>query len=179
MILKSAISVSICVALFFCVQLHAQKGSENPIRDTQNFEIKTDSLQNQSYFDFKPTTSAFVELLGKGFLSLNVDFRRKQSYAISIGLQPTEGLMPDIMYYHFSGTRYRFELGGGFSTGFNKEIELAGVLIHGVIGYRYQKKKGLLFRAGFTPLYVIFIKDKNGRSNKLYPFVGLSLGYSF
>lgn len=179
MILKYFIPISICVTLFFSIQLHAQERNRAVMRDSESYISPKDSLQNSYNLIWKPTTSAFVELMGKGFLSLNVDFRKKQSYAISIGLQPTEGLMPDIMYYHFSGERYRFELGGGFSTGFNKEIELAGVLIHGVIGYRYQKKKGLLFRVGFTPLYVIFIKDKNGRSNKLYPFVGVSLGYSF
>lgn len=39
------------------------------------------------------------------------------------------------------------------------------------IGYRYQPLKGgFLFRIGFTPVY---------SNNKIYPFGGLSFGYSF
>jgi hypothetical protein len=82
------------------------------------------------------------------------------------------------MYYHLSGKRHRFEVGGGFSAGFSTNFSLAGILIHGVIGYRYQKKKGLFFRVGVTPFYAIFFDDPD-RSNKFYPFAGLSLGYSF
>jgi hypothetical protein len=178
MFLKFVFLISICTALFFSVQLYSRERENDTINVSEGIDSITDSLQNPSDFIGKPCTSPFIELLGKGFISLNVDFRRKESYAISIGLQPFEGLMPDIMYYHFSGIRHRFEAGGGFSAGFTSEYRLAGILVHGVIGYRYQKKKGLFFRAGFTPLYVILFTDKT-RSNKLYPFVGLSMGYSF
>lgn len=170
--------VSVGILLYFPVKLSAREIENDTINDSEDFVNKTDSLKNLSDYVWEPSTSAFIEILGKGFLSLNVDFRRKESYAISFGIQPFEGLTPNIMYYHFSGKRHRFEVGGGFSGGFSNDFNLAGILIHGVIGYRYQKKKGLFFRSGFTPFYVIFFEDKD-RSNKLYPFVGLSLGYSF
>jgi hypothetical protein len=176
MFIKYLFLLVIIVSPFLSVQSTA-RGTEN---DTiiETLKSKPVSLQNTPDLIWKPCTSPFLELLGKGFLSLNVDFRRKESYAISIGFQPMEGLMPDIMYYHFSGNLHRFEVGGGLSGGFNNKFDLAGVLIHGVVGYRYQKKDGLFFRAGFTPFYVIFILDKE-RSNKLIPSLGLSLGYSF
>ncbi len=124
---------------------------------------------------WQPCISPFVELLGKGFLSLNVDFRRKESHAVSLGLMPFEGLAPDIMYYYLGGQRHRLEIGTGFTTGFNQDIHLSAIILHGVIGYRYQQKKGIFFRIGFTPFYVIWMDDRN----YLYPSAGLSLGYSF
>jgi len=178
MFLKYVFLLLINISLFFSVQSYAQGRENDTIKEFEDFNNETDSLQNPSDIVWEPCTSPFLELLGKGFLSLNVDFRRKESYAISIGLQPLEGLSPNIMYYRFSGKRRRFEVGGGFSGGFTNDLSLGVVLIHGVIGYRYQKKKGLFFRAGFTPFYVIFLDDPD-RSNKFYPFAGLSLGYSF
>lgn len=173
---KTAILLLIGISLFFTVQLFAQQRGDD---STKVLQSKPDTLKNPSNLAWKPCTAVFVELLGKGFLSLNIDFRRKESYAITIGFQPMEVLMPEIIYYHFGGERHRFELGGGFSAGLNNKLEMSGVLIHGVIGYRSQKKNGLFFRAGLTPLYVIFFDKDNENSNKLYPFVGLSWGYSF
>jgi|WetSurMetagenome_2_1015567.scaffolds.fasta_scaffold00496_8 hypothetical protein len=175
MSVKYVFLLLICISLLFSVQSYAQERGNDTIKVFKN---ETDSLQNLSTFVWQPCTAIFIELLGKGFLSLNVDFRRKESHAISVGLQPFEGLAPNIMYYHFSGKRHRLELGGGFSGAFTNDFSLGGILIHGVIGYRYQKKKGLFFRGGFTPFYVIFVNDPD-RRNKIYPFAGLSLGYSF
>lgn len=119
-----------------------------------------------------------MELLGKGFYSVNVDFRKTPAKAFSIGLQYAEdGFWPSLMYYHFSGQRFRFETGGGLSGILNKDDGIAGMGIHGVVGYRYQKKKGLLFRAGFTPFVGIPFTD-TGRF-VIVPFVGVSIGYSF
>ena len=158
--------------------LFAQEREGGIVTDSILSVSKSDSLQNSLAFEWKPCISPFIELLGKGFLSLNVDYRKKESHAISIGIMPFEGFAPDIMYYHFSGRRHRFELGGGFTAGFSNDFSLAAVLIHGSVSYRTQKKRGLFFRAGFTPVYVILFDDK-ARSNKLYPFPGLSLGYCF
>jgi hypothetical protein len=168
----------ICILCFVCRSLFAQERDSDRVGGLEVFDSGIDSLRNSSAIVWEPCISPFIEFLGKGFLTLNVDFRKKESYAISIGIHPFEGLFPNIMYYHFSGKRHRFELGGGFSTGFSKDFNLAAILIHGSIGYRYQKKKGLFFRTGLTPFYVIMPKDK-ARSNKFYPLVGLSLGYSF
>jgi len=177
MFLKYIFPLFIFITLFFSAQVCAQEKSDLIIKP-ENTDSLTYSLQDSSKSVWEPCISPFIELLGKGFLSVNVDFRRKESHAISIGLQPFEGLAPNIMYYYLSGKRHRFELGGGFSGGFANDFSLEVVLIHGVVGYRYQKKKGLFFRVGFTPFYVIFLNDKD-RGNKLYPFAGLSLGYSF
>lgn len=180
MLSRCFVLLSICVSLLIPRQTFAQKSESDTINDHKPSSYKIDTIQKPSKDVRSPRTSLYIELLGKGFLSLNVDYRWKESYAISFGLQPLEGLLTDFMFYHFGGIRRRFELGGGFSGGFSKDYELKVILLHGVIGYRSQKKKGLIFRAGFTPLYVIFVdeKDKN-RSNKFYPFVGLSWGYSF
>jgi hypothetical protein len=177
MLLKYAFQLLISISLFFPGHLFAQEGKSSSAIDTLPLTSCTDSLQNSQVFEWTPSTSVFVELLGKGFLSLNVDFRWKESYSISIGFQPLEGLMPDIMYYHFSGERRRFEIGGGLSAGFTKNLSLAVVLINGVVGYRYQKKNGLFFRAGFTPFYSMFLDEPD--RNRFIPLAGLSLGYSF
>jgi hypothetical protein len=165
------------VLLFFSAQLLAQESKKDSICKPEKPDKENVTHESQNLIGL-PCTSPFVELMGKGFISVNVDFRRSKSYAISLGLQPTEGLLPDVMFYYFSGKRYRMETGGGFSVGFDKNLKPAAVLFHGVIGYRYQQKDGLFFRAGFTPLYVILFNNKE-MSNKLYPFVGLSLGYCF
>jgi hypothetical protein len=167
----------IIILQFISVQSHARERENDSINGFNDIDRDAVSLQNPSVPVWKPCISPFVELLGKGFLSINVDLRLKESYAISIGLQPSEGLLPDVMFYLFGGKLHRIEMGGGVSTGFTQDFNLAVVLIHGVIGYRYQKKKNLFLRVGFTPFYVIFLDDPE-RSNKFYPFAGLSLGYS-
>jgi len=89
-----------------------------------------------------------------------------------------EVVCPDIMFYYLSGEKKSFEIGGGLSTAMTSKMDLGGLLIHGVIGYRYQKKKGVFFRAGFTPIYVIPVNSEDVKK-RLLPFIGLSLGYSF
>jgi hypothetical protein len=122
-------------------------------------------------------TSLYIELLGKSWLSVNVDYRWNKRNAASLGLNAVAGLWPSVMYSHFFGQRSRFEIGGGSSCIISFEDGLVGISIHGIVGYRYQKKKGLLFRIGFTPLYVIGLTE-TGRS-AFVPFGGISLGYSF
>ena len=164
-----------CAIHFFSSQLYAQKSESDSI----NISEKVEKLQiSTKSFDWEPSTSVYFEFLGKGFYSVNVDFRKTEKKAFSIGFQAAEdGLMPSFMYYHFSGARYRLEMGGGFSGVFTREDGLAGMGIHGVVGYRYQKKKGLIFRAGFTPL--IGIPFTNSGRFVIVPLIGISLGYSF
>jgi hypothetical protein len=176
MYLKFVFPLLINFSLFFSVQLYAQNMESNTIKNSEDIVKDTLSLQNPSDMVWKPCISPFIEFGGKGFLSLNVDFRRWESHAISVGFL-FEGLTPNIMYYYLAGKRHRFEIGGGFSSGFSNNFSLAMISIHGVIGYRYQKKKGLFFRAGITPFYVISLTD--AANNKFFPFAGLSLGYSF
>lgn len=127
---------------------------------------------------WKPTTSLYIELLGKSFYSINVDFRKSEKRAISFGAQLAEGsFWPSFMYYHFFGELYRLEIGGGASGIITMQDGLAGMGLHGVIGYRYQKKDGLLFRIGFTPL--IGIPLTNAGRFAVVPWIGMSIGYSF
>lgn len=127
--------------------------------------------------DWKPCVSSYIELLGKGWLSLNVDFRTKETYAISIAAAILEeGVGPNVSGYYFGGKRHRLELGGG-TTGIIGDKGFNSLMVHGVIGYRSQKKKGLLFRTGFTPMFKIPFKDDEKFA--FIPWVGLSLGYSY
>lgn len=144
------------------------------------YELLMDTVlaDNQKNIEFKPCIAPFVELVGKGFISLNLDYRPKEHYAFSFGIQPMEGISPNIMFYYLTGKRHRIEIGGGISGGFSKSASLEVVLLHGVIGLRFQKKKAFFLRIGFTPLYVMFLNDPD-RDNMFYPLAGLSIGYSF
>jgi hypothetical protein len=136
---------------------------------------QTQELQDLDADYSEPMTAFYLELLGKGFYSFNLDFRRNKSKAWSLGIQHVEGVfIASLMYYRFRGKRYRFELGGGLSGIFSGPD--GGIMIHGVLGYRYQKKKGLIFRIGFTPLIGIPLTSE-GRF-VIVPWVGMSLGYS-
>jgi hypothetical protein len=138
--------------------------------------------------DNKPGTAIFIELGGKGFYSANVEFRIKGKHRISTGLTSLDyeivdkeynlwlWLSPNVMYYYLFGKRNSFfEIGAGMSIYPRWDIEIvypdSPLTVHGVIGYRYQKKNGFLFRTGFTPLYRIH--------DEFFPIIGLSLGYSW
>jgi len=108
---------------------------------------------------------------------LNIDFRIKETYAIGIGAAGIEeGVSPNVMGYYFGGKRHRLEVGGGVS-GIIADGSFISMVVNGVIGYRYQKKKGLLFRAGFTPMFTIPFTDEGNYA--VIPWAGLSLGYNF
>ena len=164
--------------LFLSAQLQAQEkdngtpaalSTENAIIDTVN------SFTPES--EWLPVTSVYVEFAGKGWLSLNVDFRRKEWYAISIGAALfEEGVGPNVMGYYFGGKRHRLELGGG-ASGIIEDGGFNSIMVHGVIGYRNQKKKGLIFRAGVTPMFEIPFTDDG--KYVFIPWAGISLGYSF
>ena len=60
------------------------------------------------------------------------------------------------------------------------------LLLTGYAGIRLQKKKGFLFRFGFTPVYEITEFPENrtsymqlGTKDAFVPWVGMSFGYSF
>jgi hypothetical protein len=51
--------------------------------------------------------------------------------------------------------------------------------LFGRIGYRFQNPDGgWLFRIGFTP-FISYFNDYVGADHLIYPFGGISLGYSF
>ena len=138
-----------------------------------------------------PGISVFGELAGKGYGSGNIEFPVNRNHRISFGFtvldydfsenvknhdDEKEYLTPGFMYYYLVGKKKSFfEIGAGISVypRFNSEdyIDDGPVSLHGVIGYRYQKKNGLLFRAGFTPFKRI--------NDMFLPLIGVSLGYSW
>lgn len=165
------------VLLFFSVHLFAQQIAADANKYSDNFDLHTPLMQNPSDSMWKPCITPFLELGGKGWISLNVDFRIKETFAISAGVAGIEeGAAPNVMGYYFGGKRHRLEMGGGLSVNFD-DGAIFNMFVHGVIGYRYQKKKGLLFRAGFTPMFAIPFTDEGKYA--FIPLAGVSLGYSF
>jgi hypothetical protein len=174
---KTIIPLIIIILSCSSTHMYSQKVMSGTGKDSMVLVSDSLAFGNPSDSIHKTLISPFIELMGKGFFSVNVDFRFRESHALSIGIQPFEGLLPNVMYYYLCGKRHRIEIGTGLSAGFSKGLSLEVLLYHGVVGYRYQKKSGLFFRAGFTPLYIMFLNDPD--RNKFYPFPGLSLGYCF
>ena len=131
------------------------------------------SQENES--EDLPGTAFYLEMGGKFFSSLNIDFGINESNRFSLGVSPVYGdIVPSIIYYHLGGKKSRFELGCGIGyiiilTEEVEHEEFKDITLHGVIGYRYQKKNGFIFRAGFTPIFFF---------DKFIPWIGISFGYS-
>lgn len=139
-----------------------------------------------------PGTAVYIELLGKGFISANVDLSIGSKSRLTMGLTmldheftkkeneenyPTLTLpTPSIMYlYLFGQDRHYFEAGIGLSVSpvpWRDYSENDSALsLHGSLGYRFQTSNHFFFRAGLTPFYRI--------RWAFLPLVGVSLGYSW
>lgn len=137
--------------------------------------------------------AVYIELIGKGFISGNVDLPMGSMGRLTLGLTlldhefekidennenyPTLTIpTPSVMYLHLFGQkRHYFEAGLGFSISpvpWKTYSENDSVLsFHGCLGYRYQVPNHFFLRAGITPFY---------RVNWMFlPLVGVSLGYSW
>ncbi len=162
-----------------------------PWEISEKFQQKPLDLNKDVYEE--PGKAIFLELFGKPFYSINIDFRINKSSRFSLGIVPyideadeekgedgEDGkdekarIMPNIMYYILQGRNNRFEIGGGFSVipPWREDFGFHSFVFHGVIGYRYQEKNRPLFRIGFTPL--IF----HGDQWNFLPWVGISFGYN-
>ena len=185
---KHSLSIMLLIStiLLTFVPLAAQQEQGKKTKISERIVEEKQTHQDTTYQE--PGTAFFVELLGKPWTSINVDFRINKSSRFSLGTtfyyyyeQEDEdqeeievaGLMPSIMYYYLRGKKNkRFEIGGGFSVlpVWQKDVNYDfPIAFHFVIGYRYQKKDGLLFRIGLT--------------RNIYPdldlfFLGISFGYS-
>jgi hypothetical protein len=155
------------------------------------------SLYAQEKDTEAPGIAVFAELVGKGFASVNVDFRLNDKHRFSVGATSLDyevvsddhsdgykthnWISPGVMYYFLPGKgAHRIELGAGISVSpflnrtYDSDIDShtdSPISLHGVFGYRYQSKKKFFLRAGFTPFYrpkVWFL-----------PLPGISLGYSW
>jgi hypothetical protein len=149
-------------------------------------EIKSDTIKDQATkSDWLPLTSINFELGGRFTLSINVDFRKRENFAFSIGNSywfdneehRQSLLVPYVMAYYLCGSRHRIEVGGGTGTLISTYKGFGSIMFFGNIGYRYQQKKGLIFRIGFTPWVSIPIAEKT--RFWATPWAGISLGYSF
>ena len=140
--------------------------------------------------EWLPTTAVYLELGGKVLYSLNVDFRKKEDFAFSAGasyykedgdtdtaVDSQSMLFASVMGYYLTGKQHRLELGGGICPGFGSSEGLAAMAIYGSVGYRYQRKKGLIFRVAFTPFVGIPVGKDDHIS--VIPWAAISLGYSF
>jgi hypothetical protein len=136
--------------------------------------------------------AVYVELVGKGFFSANVDLPISNNGRLTLGLTmldhefskeefeeeyPVQTLpTPSVMYFHLFGKeKHYFEAGFGLSVSpvpWKEYSENDSVLsLHGCLGYRYQKPNAFFFRAGLTPFY---------RVNWAFlPLVGVSFGYGW
>jgi len=135
-----------------------------------------------SFVYSNPKTSFYLELLGKHFYSYNIDYRFNKSNALSVGFSSItfdgddRTLFPSLMYFNFGGKKYQRELGIGITATFSDKHGHIHTLINGVIGRRHQKKYGIIFRYGFTPLIRIGVGKYSGAT--ILPSVGLSIGFS-
>jgi hypothetical protein len=146
------------------------------IRSIQSLAKKKEKQEVEKYVYSNPGTSIYFELAGKGLFAINVDYRINKFNALSVGISPAEGaVLPSIMYYKFSRMKHRFETGIGITGILGQPEGLIGIFVNGAIGYRYQKKNGLIFRIGYTPLIGI----SESRVAFIPLFFGVSLGYSF
>ncbi len=138
-------------------------------------------------------TAVYIELLGKGYISGNVDFSIGPKSRLTLGLTlldhefakedesdenyPTLALpTPSLMYLHLFGQeRHYFEAGLGLSVSpvpwkeYSKNDSIWS--LHGCLGYRYHVTDKFFFRAGFTPFYRI--------NWAFLPLAGVSFGYSW
>jgi hypothetical protein len=173
--------------LLLSLQSQAQENEVPMIpfaQDAGKDTVKTSASES----GWLPTTSLYLELGGKVFYSLNVDFRKKENLAFSLGASyfPEDGnsdtesqsmIFTSVMGYYLTGKRHRIELGGGLCPGFGTSEGLAAMAVYGNAGYRYQKKKGLIFRVAFTPFMGIPVSKDD--SFVVMPWAAISLGYSF
>ncbi len=137
-----------------------------------------------------PGHALHLEAGGKGGVGINIELRLNEQNLLNptIGFYEADGirLVPSISFVHLFGHKYsRFELGGGIGSFpewtdddsrdysyqyYSNEVVKRFFEFHLIAGYRYQKKNGLLFRIGITPIF---------SSNQNYLMPHLSFGYSW
>jgi hypothetical protein len=133
----------------------------------------------------------YVELLGSAGYLYNVSYDRiiynHNNHHISVGMgaQYYEGLISDNddnrqtittqVNYLRGSNRHFLELGIGYYLDF-LDSDYNSIITR--IGYRYQKKSGVFFKIGVTPLipnHLYFF----GKRLWVVPWGGIALGYAF
>jgi hypothetical protein len=151
-------------------------------------DAQIDTIKYERYQSAK--NCIYGEIAGSGYL-LSVHYERtlwmNEALAINarigagtalfinaiptVGLNATYGKKSNKLEVGFNAIRtYTFGIMGGEST------YLMG---NPLVGYRYQKANGFLFRATFCPFFPLYDPD-NWLQNRLFvPYAGLSFGYAF
>ena len=176
--------------LLLSIQLQAQEKDNGTPATHAGENAGNDTVMTPAAAsEWLPTTSLYIELGGRVWYSLNVDFRKRENFAFGIGVSyfiENKGdsvessqsmIFPSVMGYYLGGKKHRIELGGGLCPGFGSSEGFTAMALYGSAGYRYQKKKGLIFRVAFTPFLAIPLSDED--SFAVIPWAGISLGYSF
>lgn len=132
----------------------------------------------------RTNNNIYLELAGNaGVYSLNYDRVVYNNFSVRAGIMLLPSIsklftaVPLIMNYRFHiGDNY-IETGLGVTIfslpadfGFLGEKTLKAKILTGVISYCYKSKSGINSRISFTPFYY---------NQKLFPFGGFSIGYSF
>jgi hypothetical protein len=140
----------------------------NNVYDNENYSSKENVL--------------FVEAGGNGILlSMNYERLIKNNIGLRIGVGSLGffGLTMPAMVNYYIGNERKLELGLGLIYTDYFEIETkesfpnGKFLIVGTIGHKFQRQEGgIVLRFSFTPIY-------NPVDEKIIPFGGISIGYSF
>jgi hypothetical protein len=151
-----------------------------------------------------PQNAAYVELLGNGgLLSINYDRKLSDRFSLRAGVgnwgsegtgwddrkvETTMTTVPLLANYLGGSGSGRLELGAGVLFGHRKressfsepDVSYTFTSLTGVVGYRYQpSSRGLMFRAGATPILGLGDSDTAYPEKGLVPSIGLSAGYTF
>ncbi|MBI1929742.1 hypothetical protein HYR99_36520 [Candidatus Poribacteria bacterium] len=135
------------------------------------------SVKGTSETVTKRTANNSFYLEGGGnaiIVSINYDRLFGESFAGRVGLGGFEEaiLVPITISYLLGSGAHKLELGTGLL--FGSEGYESGVIWTGIVGYRYQpKKRGSIFRVGFTPFF-----DPE-ELDELLPWIGISFGVAF
>jgi hypothetical protein len=96
--------------------------------------------------EWQPMTSVYLEFGGKLMYSLNIDFRKREQYAWSLGISVMTDesgtpltyyqtmFFPSVMGYYLTGPKRRIELGGGVCPLIGTEQGLAAIALFGSAG---------------------------------------------
>ena len=122
-----------------------------------------------------PEVTLALPLLVNGMYQVSNGFL----FELGIGFNPTYTFWPN---YYSSGNLF---FGPSSIRTFHEKGSFFDPLITGFAGIRVQRKKGFLFRFGFTPLIGLTqniensIIYKQNVTTTLFPLWGIDLGYSF
>ena len=183
--IHSVIGLSTHIVLIFCMfYTFTAKGEDS----SRKFIADTGRVSS-------PIFAAYLELAGsaQSFGSINLEvflwkFQRESllhSLRFSAGIgasEPGNGYIPILLKGLFFDSDHHFELGIGCDVLWKRVVASTGspyknysdspVNPIAVIGYRYEKRNGgILFRAGFTPMYDIGYSE-------LVSLVGVSIGFA-